>query len=499
MRCSRHLAVVMAVVVAWMGAVPPAQARTRKGDKLVKEGKLAEAKAQWDEALDLYERALGEDPTDASYQMSVRRVRFQAGQKHVENGLKLREQGKLEEAAAEFQKAYATDPSSSIAATELKRALKMIQDARRKAGGPATDQALTPGEQARQQLEERIEAIQDAPVLKPMTREPVNLKMNNQPVKVLYETLGKLTGVNVIFDPEYQTTAQRNYSIDLVNTTLEQSLDHVSVVTKSYWKPLSPNTIFITNDNVTKRRDYEDMVVKSYYIKNITTPQELQELSTILRSVCDIRRVFTYNSQNVIVVRGEVDKVALADKLVADLDKPRSEVVIDVMVMEANRSRTRDLAATLLSGDQQGLRLPISFSPRSSLALPNTTTPDPDDGDNGNGNGNGGSTTSSIRLNNIGKIGTQDFAITLPGALLQALMSDRGTRVMQSPQVRATDSVKSSLKIGDRFPYATGSFQPGVGAVGVSPLVSTQFQFADVGVNVDITPKIHGYEEVSLV
>jgi general secretion pathway protein D len=101
-------------------------------------------------------------------------------------------------------------------------------------------------------------------------------------------------------------------------------------------------------------------------------------------------------------------------------------------------------------------------------------------------------------LSNLSKITSQDFAITLPGALLQALMSDRGTRVLQSPQVRATDTVKSSLKIGDRFPYATGSFQPGVATVGVSPLVSTQFQFADVGVNVDITPKIHGFDEVSL-
>jgi general secretion pathway protein D len=479
--------------MAWMAAVPPLQARNRRGDRFMREGKLAEANRHWDEALDFYEKALAEDPTDPAYQMSVRRVRFQAGQKHVEDGLKLREQGKIEEAAAEFQRAYAMDPSSSIAAAELKRTLRMIQEARKKAAGGETDQpAQTPAEEAREQLEERIEAIQPAPELRPMNRDPVRLTMNNQPVKVLFETVAKLAGINVIFDAEYQSTG-KNYSVDLNNTTLEQALDHIGVITKSFWKALSPNTVFVTNDNPTKRRDHEDMVVKSYYIKNITTPQELQEISTILRSVCDIRRVFTYNSQNVIVVRGEVDKVALADKLVADLDKPRSEVVVDVLVMEASRVRTRDLAATLISGDQQGLRIPITFSPRPELALP-----DPSNGEGENGDNGSGQQAPGVRLSNLSKITTQDFAVTLPGALLQALMSDRGTRVLQSPQVRATDTVKSSLRIGDRFPYATGSFQPGVATVGVSPLVSTQFQFADVGVNVDITPKIHGYEEVSL-
>jgi general secretion pathway protein D len=486
---SKQLATVLAAALILMSGAQPVEARNRKGDKLLKEGKLAEAKRQWDEALDLYEKALAEDPTDAGYQMQVRRVRFQAGQKHVETGLKLREAGNLEEAAAEFQRGYATDPSSSIAGTELRRTLRMIQDAKRKAGGAAAAPALTPGEQARQQLEERIESIQGVPELKPITEQVPRLTINNQPVKVLYETLGKVAGINVIFDPEYQSTG-RNYSVDLSNTTLSDALEHISVITKSYWKALSPNTIFVTNDNVTKRRDHEDMIIKSYYIKNITTPQELQEISTILRSVPDIRRVFTYNSQNVIVVRGEADKIALADKLVADLDKPRPEVVIDVIVMEANRSRTRDLAATLLSGDQQGLRLPVSFSPRASLGVPNPSTTD---GETDN------STSTSVRLSNLSKITSQDFAVTLPGALLQALMTDRGTRVLQSPQIRATDTVKSSLKIGDRFPYATGSFQPGVATVGVSPLVSTQFQFADVGVNVDITPKIHSYEEVSLV
>ena len=497
-----RLALVVALLALVAGGVGEAQARSRKAEKLVKDGRLAEAKRDFDKALDLYEQALAADPEDPAYQLSVRRVRFQAGQLHFNRGMRLREEGKLEEAVAEFQKAFATDPSSAGAAQELRRTMQVIEQAKRKAasGQPADRSSLAPGEAARQDLEGRLNTMLPTPELKSLQRGISTLKMNNQPVKILYETLGKLAGINVIFDPEYQSTG-RNYSIDLSNTSLEQALDHLSVLTKTFWKALSPNTIFLTNDNVTKRRDHEDMVVKTFYLKNLTTPQELQEIATILRSVTDIRRVFTFNTQNVIMVRGTVDQVMLAEKLVSDVDKPKSEVVIDVVVMEANRSRTRDLAATFQSGGTSGLRLPVSFSPRDILgSIKDTAT-----STTGTGTTTGTTTTGTntatgglVRLPRVRDIRLEDFAISVPNFLLQALMTDRGTRVLQSPQVRATHGVKSSLKIGDRFPYATGSFQPGVGAIGVSPLVSTQFQFADVGVNVDVTPTIHGADEVSM-
>lgn len=462
----------------------------------MKDGRLAEAKRDFDVALETYEQALATDPTDTGYLLAVRRVRFQAGQLHVDKGKRLREEGKLEEALAEFQRAFATDPSSGVAANEMKRTAEMI-DAKKAAEQGKKAPRLTGAAAARQELEERVAAIQPAPELKPISRQISTLKMNNQPVRVLYETVGKLAGINVIWDPEYQAGG-KNFSIDLTNTNLEQALDYLAVLTKTFWKPLSPNTIFLTNDNVTKRRDHEDMVVKTFYLRNLTTPQELQEIATILRSVTDIRRVFTYNAQNIIMVRGTVDQVALAEKLVVDLDKPKSEVVIDVIVMEANRARTRDLAATFLNGSSNGISLPVSFiggnitsggssssSSSSSSSTSTTTTTS--------------STSNAISLNNLSALGkSTSWAVSVPSGLFQALMSDRGTKVLQSPQIRTTHGVKADLKIGDKYPYATGSFQPGVGAVGVSPLVSTQFQFADVGVNVSITPTIHSAEEVTM-
>ncbi|MEK7753816.1 MAG: tetratricopeptide repeat protein, partial [Acidobacteriota bacterium] len=497
-----------AALVIALALAAGVDAKSRKGDKAWKEGRVAEDRRDYDKALDLYEKALNEEPGDAGYLLSVRRVRFQAGQAHVDKGKKLRAQGQLEEALAEYQKAFAIDPSSSIAEQEIRRTLQMIDREKKRAAEPGQAEAkpeergLTPAQQARKDAEEHIASALPPPELKPITPQISTLKMNNQPVKVLFETVGKLAGVNIVFDPDYQAPAGKNFSVDLVNVTLDDALDYVAVITKSFWKPLSSNTVFVTNDNVTKRRDYEDHVVKVFYLQNVTTVQELQEIATNVRSVTDIRRLFTYNSQNAIVVRASADQVALAEKLIQDLDKPKSEVIIDIIVMEANRSRSRSLAASLANGATPGVVMPISFTPRNPvLSGTTTTTTDPTTGLPGTSTGTTTTATgSSISLAQIGKIGSNDFSLSLPGAFLQALMSDRSTRVLQSPQLRAADGAKATLKIGDRYPYATGSFGSGMGAVGVgiSPLVSTQFQFAEVGVNADVTPRIHGANEVSL-
>lgn len=493
----RKLKGLALILVSSALLVAPAEARTKKGDRYLKEGQAAQATEDWDKALDLYEKALIEDPTDPLYQLAVRRARFQASQLHLTQGKQLRKDGKLEEALQEFQKAYAIDPSSSIAEQELRTTYRMIEaeEKRRKEGEPVTEErGLTPAEKARREAEERLARIQPVPELKPISPTLNTLKMSNQPVKVLYETVGKLAGINVVFDPDYQAPP-RTYSVDLSNTTLEEALRYLSVLTKTYWKPLSENTIFVTEDNVTKRRDHEEMVVKVFYLENITKVQDLQEIATAVRSVTDIRRFFPYNAQNALIVRDTVDKVMLAEKLLRDLDKPLPEVVVDVIVMEANRSRTRDLAMAIMSAGKAGLSLPVTFAPGGKAPSGSSDTT------GGTGTATGTAASAASGLVPLGRIGTlteNDWSTTLPGALLQALMTDRTTRILQRPQVRAADGQKASLRLGDRFPYATGSFQPGVGAIGVSPLVSTQFQFADVGVNVDITPKIHGDSEISM-
>ena len=471
MRKMNQLGVILAA--ALMAAALPAEAGNRKAEKFLQQGKQAEARGDVDAALELYERALALDPSDASYLLHVRRARFAASQRHVDLGQKLRSEGKLEEALEEFRKAFAIDPASSIAEQEIRRTNRMIEREKKRQATP--DEAAAPGERglteaeiARREAQRRAARLLAMPELKPANRKIAGLKIVNQPARVMYETIGKLAGINVLFDSEFQDT--RRHTIELNHTTLDEALSYVSLVTKTFYKPLSSNTIFVTQDNPTKRRDYEEYVTRIFYLQNVYNNQELTEIMTAMRTVTDVRKVFPVNSQYAIVVRGTADQVALAEKVLLDLDKPKPEVVVDVLVMEANRTRTRDLALTPLSGGKPGLGSPVSFT---------------------------GGTSGAVPLNQVKDLGSGDWSVVVPSFLVQALLSDRQTRVLTTPQVRAIDGQKATLRLGDRYPYATGSFQPGIGGVGVSPLVSTQFQFAEVGINVDLTPRIHG-DEISL-
>ncbi|MGA2600370.1 MAG: secretin N-terminal domain-containing protein [Bryobacteraceae bacterium] len=509
----RGIALLLSLLMLNPG--PELFAKTRKGDKLYKLAQQAETRKEYDKALTLYDEALAEDPSDPAYNLGSRRMREKVGQIHMANAKKLRDDGKLSEALTEYQKSFATDPSNALSLQEMQRTSEMIE--RNKKGNVKADELnLTPTEVARNEEMQRMSSILPVPDLKPITNRIETLKMNNQPPKVLYDTVGKYAGINVIFDPAMQPPA-KNINVDITNATVEEALNYIGLLTKTFWKPVTSNAIFVTEDSVTKRRDYEDNVVKVFYLKNITSVQEFQEIVTAVRSVTDIRRMFTYNAQNAVMARGTPDQIALAEKLFSDLDKPKSEVIVDIVVMSANTDRAKTLAASIVGAatGATGLELPLQFSPRNPVLTGTTTTGTSSTTGAGTTTGTGTTTTgtgttgttgttttnsSYISLAQIGHVSLNDFSISLPGALLQALMTDSSTRIMQSPQVRASDGQKVTLKIGQKIPYATGSFQPGLaGSVGgVSPLVSTQFNFADVGVNVELTPHVHGPDEVTL-
>ena len=488
----KRLAAVL-VTGTLLAPLAPLEARTRKGDKFLVQGRNAEAKRDWDAALDAYEKALAEDPGDIGYQMADQKAKFQAAQIHVDKGNKLRAQGQLGDALIEFQRAFAINPGSSVAAQEIARTTDMIQRERKRIEDTGRESApevrgLTPAEQSRKDTRERINRMLPVPELRPLNPDAVKgLKINAQPVKTVFETIGKVAGINVLWDPEYQQPQRNTINVDFENTTLDEALDYVSVITKSYWKPLSPNTIFITNDNPNKRRDFADMVAKTFYLQNINTAQEMQEIVNAIRSISELQRVVAYPSQNAIIVRGESDQVAFAEKMLLDLDKPRAEVVVDILVMEASSHFSRQLTAAIASS---GLTIPFNFAPRASISSPVIT------GSGGSGAATAASTT--IPVANIGKVDARDFTMTLPSALLQAVLSDTKTKILQAPQLRSVDNVKASLKIGERQPTATGSFQPGIGGVGINPLVNTQFTYLDVGVNVEMQPRVHDNGDVSL-
>src|ERR1035441_8240124 len=439
---------------------------------LYEKGRDAEARQNYEQAFDYFKQAYNLKPRDLRYRTAFERNRFLAAASRVHRGQILRDNGKLDEALLEFQKGLEIDPSSFIAQQEMKRTQQMIKEAQN-----PQPQASAAGASA---LRRRLESAQGPVELAAISNVPITLKVTEKS-NVIYETVGKLAGINVLFDPDY---TPRQVRIELNGVSLEDALGIISFETKTFWRPVTPNTIFVAQDNPAKRKELEQNVIKTFYLSNLSQPTELQDVVNAMRTILEVSRIQQLPSQGAIVVRGTPDQVALAQKLVDDLDKAKPEVLIDVAIMQVSRDKAHTL----------GINPPTSVT----VALQNNVNTTP----TGSGTGTGTSTTSSsttgINLNTIANLNATDFQVTIPAATATALLSDSNTKIIQNPQIRALDGQKATLKIGDRVPVATGSFQPGIGGVGINPLVNTQFQYLDVGVNIDITPRVHAGREISL-
>jgi general secretion pathway protein D len=439
-----------------------------KGKPDFDQGKKAETLQDYDAALAYYQKAVKADPYNANYKIKLNQIRFEAGQLHVKQGFELRKKGDLQSAALEFQRAQAVDPASPVAEQELRRTVEIIAEKNREADSAAEPPA-DPSQPA-------LAAM--PPEIKPLSRAPINLKMSND-AKIVFDTIGKLAGLTVIYDPDFPA---RRITTELNNVTLEQALDIVSLESKAFWKPVTENIIFVVPDQPQKRRDYEEQVVKTFYLSNTVQPQDLTEIVTGLRQLLDLKRIQQLNSQNAIIVRDTPDKLLLAEKMIRDIDKAKPEVVVQVEVLQARTDRLRDLG--ILPGQQAS----ISINPNASTTTGTT----------------GSTTTNNTTLDTLRHLTAKDYSVTLPSLTANAVLTDTYTRIIQNPEIRSIDGQTAKLKVGDRIPVATGSFQAGVGvgstggAGFVNPLVNTQFTYLDVGVNIDITPRVHPNHEVSL-
>ncbi len=453
-------------------------AAAESAKSLYAKGKIAEARQNYEQAYDFFKQAYDQKPQDVSYRSAYERLRFLAGASHVHRGQLLREAGRLEEALAEFQKAAEIDPASAIAKQEIQVTKQMMQAA----------QAPGPSATVREPsvLERRLQQASGPVELGAIPNVPINLKITEDS-KVIYETIGKLAGINVLFDPDYTS---RRIKAELNSVSLEEALEIVALESKTFWRPVTPNTIFVAADNPAKRKDLEQSVIKTFYLSNLSQPTELQDVVNALRQILEISRIQPLPSEGAIVVRGTPDQVALAQKLVSDLDKSKPEVVVDVAVMQISRDKKRTLGVSPPTSMTVQLQPNVNTT-TATTTTNGTTTTNPTNTGSTSGNG-------SINLNSLANLNATDFQVTITPATITALFSDSNTKLIQNPQIRAVDGQKASLKIGDRVPVATGSFQPGIGGVGINPLVNTQFQYLDVGVNVDVTPRVHANGDVTL-
>jgi len=294
------------------------------------------------------------------------------------------------------------------------------------------------------QSSEEPKLMAGPPQVQPLSRAPINMKATNDS-KAVFEAIGKLAGLTVIFDPDFTS---RRISVELTNVTLEQALNISALQSKAFWRPVTSNIIFVVPDQPQKRKDYEEEVVKTFYLHNTVLPQELTEIVTSIRQLLDLRRVQQINAQNAIVIRDTPDRVLLAGKIIDDIDKARPEVVIQVAVMEARRDRVRNI----------GITPPTSVT--ATFANPGTTT-----------SGSSGSSGSSTTTNPAATIGqlisdphifTNGYSITMPGATASFLMTDTSTQILDDPEIRVVDGQTAKLPSATASQSRPEAFRPGL-------------------------------------
>jgi len=447
------LIVLLSLTVA--GYADDASAAYRRGVK-------AESQNNLDEAFQAYSQAHSLKPKDARYFTAFTRLRFYAATEHLRKAQSLRDSGKLQDALVEFQRAAEIDPTNFTARGEAVRTQDLIKKQTRTEEAPKAPLAL---DKAAQEAAGPVE-------LQPLSNTLINLRLTETST-MIYKTIGKLAGINVLFDTDYKP---QKITVELNDVTLREALNTVALQTKTFWEPTSSNTILVAADTTAKRKEMQDSVMKTFYLKNVSSSSELQEAANTLKGILDVTRVQMIPKQNALIIRGTTDQLVLAQKLLTDIDKPKPEVVVDIAVLQVSRDRIRTLGV----------------SPPTSASI--VMVPTSGSGTGGSGSGSGGAFT----LNSLGALNATNFQVSIPGASLSFLMSDSDTKLIQNPEIRVLDNEKATLKIGDRVPVATGSFGAAAGGGGVSALVNTQFQYLDVGVNIDITPHIHSDREVTL-
>lgn len=467
---ARLLLVIAGVVAILAGGSASAMAQSAK--TYYKRGQSAEANDDFDGAYQNFQKAFSMQPKNEVYKTAFYRVRFTDGAQHVTKGRNLLAQGNEEGALVEFMRAAEIDPSNEAAQQEMAR----IKARHGQEQAPA--QSTSP---MSVQTQEEIASMGSPLELKPSSNEPFVLRMTEDS-KTVYQAIGKAAGINVLFDPDY---ISKRIQVDLNNVSLLDALRIVGTLSGTFWRPITQNSIFVAANTRSKRAELDEQAVQTFYLSNAWQQNDLNDVQTALRNVLPNAKVYGVASQNAIVMRATPDELLLAQKLVNDLDKARPEVVVDIAVLEVSKNWERNLGITWPSS--AGVAIVPPTSSNSTTTCPTGST-----------NCTPSTTSTNPTLYNFAHLNSNDFSVTVGAATANLLLTDNNTRILQNPRIRAADQQKATLKIGSRIPIATGSYQTGAATALVSSLVNTQFQYQDVGVNIEVTPTVHYDRDITL-
>ncbi|HEV8394931.1 MAG TPA: hypothetical protein VGQ37_11695 [Vicinamibacterales bacterium] len=420
-------------------------------------GQLAEQSQDYDRAVVEYTKVLKEHPDNREASLSLDRAKLRASLEHYNRGLRLRNGGRLDEALVELQIASELNPAGG----DVEEALTGVRSQLR------TKVAVT--REGKTQLETLIERSRDLPPLgidlPADAKVPAAISFGpNASARDVFTALGRFSNVNVVFDSTYR---DQPVTIDLRNSTLESALQAVAASTRNFYRVTAQRTITVIPDTPAKRREYEEEVVRTFFLSNA----DLKETMDLLRIVVDLRRVATTTATNAITIKDTPERIAAASRIITAIDKARPEVVIDVELLEVDRTRLREYGLQVAS---PGDPAPIGIDGAASI------------------------NRDGLTLRDLRSLSQSDLILTnLPGLYYKLLKADHNTRTLANPQLRTSEGIAAQAKFGERVPVPVSTFTP-IATGGVAQQPITSFNYENVGVNIDITPRTHHDDQVTL-
>ncbi|MBP1636354.1 MAG: pulD [Acidobacteria bacterium] len=422
----------------------------------MRRGRDAERRQDYDHAVAEYTRLVRENPDNTDARLALERAKLRAAEAHFNRGRRFSAAGRLEEALVEYQIASELNPTSAPIDAAL-------QEARNQA---RTRVAVQRGAQTA--LETLIERTRRLPPpgqeLPKELKLPASLVFRDASSRDVFIALARFADINVLFDPAFQ---EAPVTIDLHNATLEEALGALTASTRNFFRVTAPRAITIIPDTPAKRREYEEEVVRTFYLSNA----DLKETIDLLRMVVDLRRLAPITATNAVSIKDTPERVEAAARLIAAIDKARPEVVIDVEVLEVDRTRMMEYGLQFAS---PGTSNPAGISGQVDVNKEGLTLYD---------------------LRNLTASGV--FLTGVPALFYRLMMSDTNTRVLANPQLRAWDGATAQARFGERVPVPMTTFTP-IATGGVPQQPVTSFNYENIGVNIDITPRTHHDANVSL-
>ena len=423
-------------------------------------GQAAEQLDEYDRAIIEYTKVLRTHPDDRNARRALERAKLRSALDHFGRGRRLANGGRLEEALVELQLASELNPASADIDDLLRNVRSQLRN------------RVAVSREGKTQLETLIERSRDLPPpgldLPSDVRLPAAVTFRDASSRDVYTALARFTNTTVIFDPQFRDTP---VTIDLRNTTLQNALDSLSSVTRNFYRVSGPRTVTIIPDTPAKRREYEEEIVRTFYLSNA----DLKETVDLLRIVIDARRIAPVAATNAITIKDTPDRVAAASRVIAAIDKARPEVVIDVELLEVDRTKLREYGLQLASPTSA----PIGIDGQAQIA-PDQSAP------------------GQLTLRDLTHLSQSDIFLTnLPGLYYRLLKQDNNTRTLANPQLRTSEGMQAVAKFGERVPVPVTTFAP-IATGGVAQQPITSFNYENIGVNISITPRTHHDDEVSL-